>query len=254
MALTERAEWHPDMPDEFKNQIVTGDCRGLSKAIPDASIDIIFTSPPYNVGMNYGTVSDKLPEDEFWQLQEIWLTDAYRIAADNSRMYIVVSETMLWTIRGIAEAIGWRYHQLLVWCKPNITNNTRISKDWNCFAEWCLLYHKGKRTPMLSKVQGINTHNWIVASSPQSNFNGNGKKLHPAQMSLKVAHAWLARTPGQIIYEPFAGVGTTCKAAKMLGKWYIGFEKDPDIAEIARKQLNPPFFELELEQAEMGLE
>jgi len=245
------------MPEEFKNQIITGDCRELAQQIPDGSINIVFTSPPYNVGLNYGSISDDLPDNEFWELQETWLTDAYRVAAENARLYVIVSESMLWRIRGVTEDIGWRYHQLLVWCKPNIVNSQRITKEWNCLVEWCLLFHKGKRTPMLSEVQGINTHNWIVEASPQSNFNGNGKKLHPAQMSLSVARAWLARTPGQIVYEPFAGIGTTCKAAKMLGKWYIGFEKDPTIAEVARQQVaqvQPPLFVLGPEQMVLELE
>ncbi len=236
--------WHPDMPLEYRNAIVTGDARELVKHIPDESVDIVFTSPPYNVGMNYEISDDSVPEDAFWQFQRDWVSETLRITVDRGRMYVVVSDKMLWRFRGLAEECGWRFHQLLVWCKPNIVNSTRIGNDWAQMAEWCLLFHKGKSTPMLAGIWGINTFNWIVSAATQSNFSGDLHKVHPAQMALQVAYTWLGRTPGNFVYDPFVGSGTTFCAAKRLGKSWVGFEMGTATAERARQRVlntQPPF-------------
>ena len=240
-----------------ENGIYQGDCREISKAIPDEIVDIVFTSPPYNVGLNYSGYDDKLPEDDFWQFQKDWLTDAFRVARDGARLYVTVGDAMLWRFQSLAKAQGWRFHQLLVWCKPNLVGagRGRISKDWNTLSEWCLLFHKNKRTPMQAGPRGVNTHNWTVAASAQSNFKGLQRKVFPAQMAYRVAYTWLARTPGDIIWGPFAGSGTTCMAAKALGRCYIAAEIDPDTAMLARERVRymvaSPLFVAQPEQLAM---
>lgn len=245
--------WHPDMPLEYRNAIVTGDARELAKRIPDESVDIVFTSPPYNVGMAYEH-GDTTPDNDFWDLQLEWVTDAFRVTADGGRMYATLSDKMLWRFREVAERAGWTFHQLLAWCKPNLVLPGRISCDWNLMTEWALLFHKGKRTPMVAGGDGSHTFNWVVAAAAQSNFNGDQRKQHPAQMALEVAFAWLVRTPGEVVYDPFAGSGTTCCAAKRLGKSWVGFEIGTLTAERARQRVlntQPPLFVLEPEQLRM---
>lgn len=242
--------WHEQMPMEYRNRVVVGDVRTLSEQMPNESVDIVFTSPPYNVGLDYGAWDDNLPNDAFWRFQREWLTATFRVATQKCRLYLIVGDEMLWRIRSIAEDVGWRFHQLLVWCKPNLVGGAgRISKDWNLLAEWCLLFHKGKRTPMQSGV--ATTFNWIVAASCQSNFLGSKRKIHPAQMALAVALAWLSRTPGQVVFEPFCGSGTTCQASRMLGKDYVAFEIDSATANLARRRTanaQPPLPKLVIEQ------
>jgi len=240
--------------DTSENGIYCGDARLLAKAIPNESVDIIFTSPPYNVDLDYGGYDDKQPEEVFWQFQEDWLADAFRIAKHRARLYAIVGDAMLWRFQSLAESQGWRFHQLLVWCKPNLVGSGRISKDWSTLTEWCLLFHKTKRTPMQMGPKGINTHNWIVEASAQSNFSGLQRKVFSAQMAYRVAYAWLARTPGNIIWEPFAGSGTTCMAAKALDRHYLAAEIDPVACELARvrvRQMQPPLFVTQEEQAEL---
>ena len=240
--------------DTPENGIYLGDCRVLVKTIPDESVDVIFTSPPYNVGMDYGVYDDSLPEEEFWRFQGDWLADAFRVSKEGTRFYAVVGDSMLWGFRSLAEVQGWRFHQLLVWCKPNLVGHGRISKDWNTLSEWCLLFHKGKRTPMQAGPRGVNTHNWIVEASAQSNFGGLQRKVFSAQMAYRVAYNWLARTPGDVIWEPFAGSGTTCMAAKTLGRHYLAVEFDPVTCELARgrtRQMQPPLFIPQKEQLDL---
>src|SRR5690606_16366734 len=160
--------------------IYYGDCvRGMAK-IPDGTVDIVLTSPPYNVGLNYTGFDDNASDGEFKAFNRRWLTEAYRVMRDTGRAYVVVGDKMLWWFKDLAEQIGWTYVQLLTWCKPNMAGGAAISGDWDHLTEQILLFRKGKRTPMLNG-EGVNTHNWFVETAPQSNFNGHQRKRHPAQ-------------------------------------------------------------------------
>jgi DNA modification methylase len=234
-----------------ENGIYIGDTEILARALPGKSTDIVFTSPPYNTGMAYETYNDDLDMQDYQRFQQAWLEEAFRVTISGGKMYAIVGDNILWNFRSLAEKAGWIFHQILVWCKPNLVGSGRITRDWNMLTEWGLLFHKDKRTAMQAGALGINTHNWIISASAQSNFHGHKRKVHPAQMPLAVAHAWLSRTPGQIVYDPFMGSGTTAMAAKILGKRYIGFEIGPATAQLARDRVantQPPLFTLQPEQ------
>lgn len=213
------------------NQIITGDCRDVMKTIPDEFAEMIVTSPPYNVGLKYDGFDDNLSEQEFRDFNHDWLLEAFRISKDTSRMYVAVSDNMFWWFREVAESVGWTYAQKLTWCKPNfVSRGRRISNDWNYMSEDILLFRKGERTPMLSHRK-VTTHNWAVIAVPQSNYN---ESRIPAQMPFSLCFKLIARTPGDIVLDPFCGSGQVLRAAKALGRSYLGIELVPGVAKKAR--------------------
>ena len=244
--------WHPDIPEEYRNQIVTGDAISVMAHLPSESIGLIITSPPYNIGLNYIGYDDNLSADEFRNFNFKWLSIAYRICIDGARMYVVVSDQMLWWFRDLAEKAMWTFAQKLVWCKPNLCGKggRKISEDWNFMTEDILLFRKGKRTPMQSGLS--TTHNWFVETVPQSNFKEG--RDHPAQWPLNLPLRILSRTPGEPVLDMFVGSGQALRAAKILGRKYIGIELVEDVAELARKRVRetqPPLFVPEPEQLDL---
>jgi len=230
--------WPPEIPSFYRNKIQVGDCRELSPNLPDECVDIVFTSPPYNCGMKYKCWNDQMDEEDFWSFQGDWIREAFRLCRPSGRMYVTLTDEMIWRLRPLAEDVGWTFHQVLIWCKPNLAPGAkRMRGDWTYLTEICLLFHKGKRTSMLGGPLGVNTHNWITATAPQTQFKGFNHRVYPAQMAVPVAFAWLSRTPGSIVYEPFAGSGTTLIACKQLGKNFIAFEIDPEAVSLAEKRL-----------------
>ncbi len=214
--------------------IYHADCRDILPKMPQ--VDLVLTSPPYNIGLGYGEYKDDLGEDAFHQMNAEWLAMTAERASDGARLYIVVSDKMLWWIRGEAESAGWKYHQLLTWCKPNLAGVAgRISGDWNYLAEPILLFRYGKRTPMMNG-EGT-THNYFVIPSPQSNWAAEPKE-HPAQWPLLLARRIISRTPGDLILDPFMGSGTTLRAAKDLGRFAVGIEIEERFCEIAAKRMS----------------
>jgi len=215
------------------NVVLEGDCRDVMTTFPSCSIGLILTSPPYNVGLNYEGYDDNLSDDDFREFNRQWLQEAYRVMMDTGRMYAVVADKMMWWFKEMAENIGWTYVMKLVWCKPNFAGGSgKISNDWNYMTEDIILFRKGGRTPMLSSdISG--TWNYFVETTPQTNFKEG--RIHPAQMPIKLCLRILSRTPGEPILDPFAGSGQVCRAAKALGRSYIGIELSPIVTERARK-------------------
>jgi site-specific DNA-methyltransferase (adenine-specific) len=69
-------------------RIIQGDCIVEMAKLPESTIDLIVTSPPYNVGIDYDSHDDRMMMDEYWDFTEQWLTQAYRLIKDDGRVAI----------------------------------------------------------------------------------------------------------------------------------------------------------------------
>jgi len=70
------------------NKIINGDCVNVMLTMPEGCIDLVVTSPPYNVGIKYDTHDDESTMDEYWDFTEKWLTEVYRLLKDDGRVSI----------------------------------------------------------------------------------------------------------------------------------------------------------------------
>lgn len=69
-------------------RIINGDCVEMMKTFPDGCIDMVVTSPPYNVGISYDTHIDTLNMDVYWEWTKEWLSEVYRVLKDDGRVSI----------------------------------------------------------------------------------------------------------------------------------------------------------------------
>jgi len=69
-------------------KIINGDCIEVMKTLPEGSVDLVVTSPPYNCGIKYDTHIDDLPMNEYWSWTREWLTETYRLIKDDGRVSI----------------------------------------------------------------------------------------------------------------------------------------------------------------------
>lgn len=227
-------------PDDYVNKIICRDFLEIWGGIPSSTIDITITSPPYNIGLDYDTYEDNISSEEYINFSTQWLCNVYDLTVDTGRLYLVLDDRLIWKLKPIAEEIGWTYVQLLTWNKPNFAGKARFSGDWNQMTEYVLLFRKGKSTKMLNPREiKVTTHNWFVETAPQSNFKKDyQKKVHPAQMPVNLIRKWIARTPGQVVLDPFCGAGSVCIAAKELGRDYIGIDLSEEYCRLAEERLS----------------
>jgi len=70
------------------NKIINGDCVKVMASLPESCVDLIVTSPPYNVGIDYDTHDDKQSMEDYWQFTKDWLSESYRILKDDGRIAV----------------------------------------------------------------------------------------------------------------------------------------------------------------------
>jgi len=208
----------------------------VMKEMPPSSVDFCIADPPFNVGKDYGDFNDKKPEKEYWNWLKIRIKQVFRVLKENSRLYVFHGDKGIFKLKPICESIGFKYHQNLIWHKRNLCTfrSGRITGDWHFMHENILLFHKGKRTPMLAS-RDANCFSVLIYPSPQRNFKYG--RDHPAQKPLGLMKHIIYRTPGELILFPFLGSGVDVRAAKDLKRNFIGIEINAHYCKIAEERL-----------------
>jgi site-specific DNA-methyltransferase (adenine-specific) len=70
------------------NKIINGNCVEEMGKLPESSVDLVVTSPPYNVGIDYDTHDDRMSMEDYWEFTEQWLTQVYRLLKNDGRVAI----------------------------------------------------------------------------------------------------------------------------------------------------------------------
>jgi DNA modification methylase len=198
-------------PEDFINKIICGDCLEVMKEMPDKSIDLVLTDPPYGVNMNYDIYQDT--EENWFALMEKVIPEMRRIA----KMVIFPSCQI--------KRLDWFYKNhkpdwLLCWYKGSVGCAGYLGfNDW----EPHLVYGKNN----------TNMHDYFRAI-PEPQNNG-----HPCQKPIEWAKWIISRATKEndLVLDVFNGSGTTCVAAKQLKRNFIGIEISEKYCEIARQRL-----------------
>ena len=219
-----------------QNNIYQGDCLELMRHIPDKSVDLIVTDPPYRI-ITGGTPVDehKRPrgvleanKDLFSSIPSFkdWIPMAHRILKEGSHCYVFVNFLNLSDLLTESVKAGFRLHNLLVCEKNNCTPSQYYMK--NC--EYVLFMRKGRS-------EYINN---IGASKTVHKFcNIIGKKQHPTEKPCDLIEFYIKNSSvvGGFVFDPFMGSGTTAIAAINTGRNWLGIEKDEKYYQVALERI-----------------
>jgi site-specific DNA-methyltransferase (adenine-specific) len=248
-----------------KIDLIQDDCLIAMKNIPDKSIDMVLTSPPYD---NLRTYNGSLEWGE-----HIWkpiIQELFRIVKDGGVVVWVVGDA---TIKGsetgtsFKQALyfmecGFNLHDTMIYRKEIPTWN-RTSMRYRQNTEYMFIFSKGKvatfnpiedqkvknMKPRMCKSNrnGV-PHYELYTPKKEHTCRGNiweyavgGKSVgHPAVFPERLAHDHIISwsNEGDTILDPFAGSGTTGVACKNLNRNFIGIEKEPTYFKIAEKRIN----------------
>ena len=228
--------------------------------IPENSINLIVTSPPYNVDIDYDGFRDDIPYDKYLEFTEKWLRKAYELLKPDGRMCLNIPidkskgrdgegfQSVYADIVSIAKKVGFKYFSTIIWNEGNISRRTA----WGSFAsasapyviapvEAIVLFYK-KSWKRLSKGKSDITPDefkeWTLGVWA---FQGeNPKKVgHPAPFPLELPRRCikLFSYVGDIVLDPFVGSGTTVIAAYLLNRTGIGIDISRKYCETAKKRL-----------------
>lgn len=153
-----------------------------------------------------------------------WLPECYRVLKNKTHCYIMISPRRLKELQIACEDVGFKYQNLLVWDKHNAVLNKYYMNAY----ELILMLRKGE-------AKNINH----LGDSNLISIPGVTGREHPTQKPVSLMEVLIGNSTnkGDIVLDPFMGSGTTCVAAKRLGREYIGIEIDEKYYKVAEKRL-----------------
>lgn len=224
----------------MENKVIQGDCLEVMKNIPDKSIDMILTSPPYNIGKmhsnslkfgSYGGNDMKEEDYQKWQIE--FLNECFRVLKEDGSIFYnhkvrikdkVAIHPMEWLLK-----TNLVLKQEIIWDMGKSANSDKIR--FFPYSERIYWLVKNKETKIFNKDNLSDV--WRVVPKHKRKDIG-----HIAVMPVEIAENIIKATEYKIILDPFAGSGTTGVACKNLNRNYILIEKEPEYIEIINKRLN----------------
>jgi site-specific DNA-methyltransferase (adenine-specific) len=212
-------------PQDYINKIINGDCLEVMKGIPDKSIDLVLTDPPYGIGADIkqnesaGKVMSK--SGGRWKKYPTTNWDSSIPSEEYFKeMFRVSKNQIIWGGNYFTDYLApskcW-----LMWDKISGLSLPDGELAWSSFNSCIRIYRESRADAYINSIIGIDV------------------KAHPTQKALGLMEWCLENysKPGMIILDPFNGSGTTTKACKKLNRNFIGIEISEDYCKIARDRL-----------------
>lgn len=226
-------------------------------AIEDNSIDLIVTSPPYNIDIQYENYSDDIPYDKYLSFTRKWLTKCYRLIKNDGRLCLNIpldknkggQQSVYADITTIAKEVGWKYHTTIIWNEQNISRRTAWGSWLSASAPFVIapvevivvLYKKNWRKTSGSKKSDIARDEFISWTNGVWNFSGESKRKigHPSPFPVELPKRCIKLFSfiGDTVFDPFLGSGTTLIACVETSRTGIGVEINRSYCELAKKRL-----------------
>jgi len=213
------------------------DCLEYLKTLPDNSVDLVVTDPPYNVSqkanIKYGNLNivKYFGEWDFGFDPEPVLAELKRVLKPKGQIFVFCSTEQIPQYMAIFKQ-SWFFRNLLVWYKTNPA--PRLSKTNFVFANEYILYAindpETKPGQVIFNFLGHKEmHNTMITSALQGKErlrDKNHKAVHPTQKPLSILKKLIeiASNKGDVVLDPFMGVGSTAVACKETGRDFLGCE------------------------------
>ncbi len=226
-------------------------------AIPKSSIDLIVTSPPYNVDIHYNSHKDDLLYEDYLEFSRKWIVKCYELSKDDGRLCLNIpldknkggQQSVGADITKIAKDVGWKYHSTIIWNEGNISRRTAWGSFMSATAPYVIapvelivvLYKKNWKKTSGSRKSDITKAEFMQWTSGVWNFSGESKKRvgHPAPFPVELPRRCikLFSFVGDTVLDPFLGSGTTLIASFLNNRKGIGVEIDKEYCDLAIKRL-----------------
>ena len=220
-------------PDDFINKIICGDCLEVMKEIPDKSVDLVLTDPPYNINLgenycsnrkrkNYSEYVDKPPK------HTEWIPHVYRVLKNNSHFYCFSGYTEISNLIQESIKTGFEIKGIIVW-----------NKKWTGWiagaygykykpqSELCCFFSKGKR-----KIHNPETSDILEAKRLR-------KIEHPCPKPPELLEIFIKNSTNEneLVLDIFGGSGSTAVACNNIKRNFILIEINKKYCKIARERL-----------------
>lgn len=236
-----------------KSMLYVGDCCEYMAAQHPASVDLVFADPPFNIGYKYDQYRDKMQRQQYLDWARTWVYMASRLLSDSGSFFLAINDESVAEYKILLEENGLRMRNWIVWhyafgphqsrkfgrdhahilyfvkdekrCKFN-ADSIRVESERQRAGD--------KRANQLGRVPGD------VWSVPRLPGNAKERTGHPCQMPEAILERIILATTdaGDMVFDPFAGSGTTLAVAKRLGRKFAGCEMSQAYANKIQQRLD----------------
>lgn len=250
---------------EAENIKIINDDFITTRQIPLNSVDLIVTSPPYNVDIQYNSHDDQISYDEYLEFSKKWIEKCFLVARDTGRFCLNIpldknkngQQSVGADLTTIAKKIGWKYHSTIIWNEGNISRRTAWGSWMSASAPYVIapvelivvLYKKEWKKINGSRENDITKEEFMGWTNGVWTFNGESKKRigHPAPFPRELPRRCikLFSYVGDTILDPFMGSGTTLMEAYLNNRIGVGTDVDSKYCRLAERrieELTAPLF------------
>ena len=237
---------------EITHRVMRGDCIRVMRTLPEESVDLVVTSPPYSANKSYerGASMDR---PAYRLFSEDWLASRYPLLRQGGNMFV---NTGYWSgsrggrfflptaIIDAAEGAGFRFTGWINWVKGSLEHPQSGNLGWGDIYGTAPFFRNGTE-PILHFRKGRGKHRdnkhdewtklvrepWVMKVSHRSDHDAT----FPHELPRRCIR--LCSLPGDVVLDPFGGGGTTGVAARQLGRGSITIERDPTHFETCVKSI-----------------
>src|SRR5476651_74928 len=246
-----------------QHRILIGDCVAELAKLPAASVDLVFADPPYNLQLKNDL---KRPDDskvdavdDDWDkfssfsayddFTRVWLLACRRVMKPAATLWVIGSYHNIFRVGATLQDLGFWILNDIVWRKSNPMPNFKGTRFTNAHETmiWATKSRAGKRYTFNydamkmanDEIQMRSDWTLPLATGEERLKDAAGAKAHPTQKPEALLHRVILSTSkvGDVILDPFFGVGTTGSVAKRLGRRFVGIEQNPGYVSLARSRI-----------------
>jgi len=266
------------MIENYINTVINGDCVEVMKELPEGSIDLIVTSPPYGVNIAYDVHDDDMEIGEYLDFTRKWLTEAYKVLKDDGRIALNIPYEINRQAKGgriffvsevyqVMKEIGFKFFGVVdleedsphrskttAWGSWMSPSSPYIYNPKECVILGYKKHHikKVKGEPQWKGEPTITEEGktkMVYSDDDKKDFMelvfGQWKYLNDSRPMTKATFSMDIPTKAikilsyknDIILDPFNGSGTSCVAAEVLDRRWIGIELSENYVNIARQRI-----------------
>jgi site-specific DNA-methyltransferase (adenine-specific) len=246
-----------DVYFEAKNITIIKNDLFITESVARNSIDLIVTSPPYDINIKYQDYDDNLPYDQYLDFTRKWLSKIRSLARPDGRLCLNIpldknkggQQSVCADITTIAKEVGWKYHSTIIWNEQNISRRTAWGSWMSASApyviapvETILIMYKARWQKMRKGESDVTRDEFIQWTNGVWNFSGESKTKigHPAPFPIELPKRCikLFSYKGDVVLDPFLGSGTTLIACENLNRRCRAVEISPAYVAVALERFH----------------
>jgi site-specific DNA-methyltransferase (adenine-specific) len=237
-------------------KIINEDVMTTTK-VEENSVDLIVTSPPYNVDIAYNAHNDKIPYEKYLEFSEKWMIRCFSWLKDDGRFCLNIpldinkggQQSVGADLTIVAKKAGFKYHSTIIWNEGNISRRTAWGSWMSASAPYVIapvelivvLYKNNWKKNGKNKKSDISKEEFMEWTNGLWTFSGESKKKvgHPTPFPVELPKRCikLFSFVGNTVLDPFLGSGTTLIASYLTNRKGIGIEVDEEYCKLAKKRL-----------------